>query len=836
MKKYIIASVLALSALSIASCVNELAEVEQSPSETKGVYMTFDASPAENDNTKTNLVNEDGVYKFPWTVGDAISLFYGSGTNGGSKFTSNATEQTSITKFSGIIDVITGGDEDSTDDTSFWAIYPYNENNSCDGESLTFTLASEQTAVAEGIKPNTCPTIAKASGLHLGFYQTCGYIRFTVSQPGIKQVIFTNASGAPIAGTMTYSFDDNGKPVFENISGSDRITVNAPNNGTFATGTNYYVIVAPVAISDGLFITYMTETMQGTYKTAAFSVERKVGNTLLNKDSGRVYELRDYCLTFSMESGSNTLSLDNKADYGDPNQPNVQYSYDKIVWKNWNYSALEFSEDRPLYIRGENSETGFSHMDDETQDIVYSTFKFSAPGASVDGNIMSLVSYGYVWEEICWVNCFYALFRGAPIVKGPELPAMDLSADCYAEMFSGCTLLEEAPELPADGLSSGCYAFMFSGCTSLTKAPVLPAEYLAEQCYHFMFKGCSNLNYVEAYFTDWDQKGRGKPWTDCTNNWLSGVAETGTFVKNHEAEWDIISGPSGIPAGWMVVDDNENVEISLNKDFFIIATGGFEQISATTYPEGLEVTFESSNEDVAFVSNGWVYGGKDGEATITATACGKSTTCLVKVYAEMVQFWDDGPYWYGYNIGASSPEQSGNYFYWGGSIGYHKDIYGYWVDNNNNQHSFYVGDYPADILSQATELATTQDAAYKILGMDKRIPSVEEYKLLLRNTQQEYIADYYGTGVPGVLVKNERGSIFFPYAGRAEMNNNLVYEGGNSGRPIMAYWTRSVAADSLVPWEHKYDKAYIFSENDTNVCYKYYGLPIRAIYEPHIFQ
>ena len=59
-----------------------------------------------------------------------------------------------------------------------------------------------------------------------------------------------------------------------------------------------------------------------------------------------------------------------------------------------------------------------------------------------------------------------------------------------------------------------------------------------------MFINCSKLNYVKALFTDIPAEG-------CTNGWLSHVAETGTFVKNSAATWDV-TGVNGIPYGWTV--------------------------------------------------------------------------------------------------------------------------------------------------------------------------------------------------------------------------------------------------------------------------------------------
>ena len=107
-----------------------------------------------------------------------------------------------------------------------------------------------------------------------------------------------------------------------------------------------------------------------------------------------------------------------------------------------------------------------------------------------------------------------------------------------------CIKLVEAPELPASQLSSLCYANMFQGCTSLTTAPELPALTLVNNCYAEMFSGCTNLNYIKAMFTT-------TPNSSYTNNWVKGVAQNGTFVKNINAEWDE-SGVNSIPEGWTV--------------------------------------------------------------------------------------------------------------------------------------------------------------------------------------------------------------------------------------------------------------------------------------------
>lgn len=104
--------------------------------------------------------------------------------------------------------------------------------------------------------------------------------------------------------------------------------------------------------------------------------------------------------------------------------------------------------------------------------------------------------------------------------------------------------------LPATSLARQNYDNMFQSCTSLTTAPALPATSPSERCYQSMFANCTRLTYIKCMLTDLME---GNPWGRCTQNWVSGVAATGTFVKN-PAMNDWPTGIYGIPSGWTVVD------------------------------------------------------------------------------------------------------------------------------------------------------------------------------------------------------------------------------------------------------------------------------------------
>ena len=144
-------------------------------------------------------------------------------------------------------------------------------------------------------------------------------------------------------------------------------------------------------------------------------------------------------------------------------------------------------------------------------------------------------------------RCYYNMLDGCTaLTTAPVLPATTLAGSCYSGMFNSCTALTTAPELPATTLVDSCYSGMFQGCTALTNAPVLPATTLAVSCYSGMFKNCNNLNYMKCLATEITA-------TDALKDWLSGVASTGTFVKEYGVEY-LIDSPSGIPQGWTVIE------------------------------------------------------------------------------------------------------------------------------------------------------------------------------------------------------------------------------------------------------------------------------------------
>ena len=145
-------------------------------------------------------------------------------------------------------------------------------------------------------------------------------------------------------------------------------------------------------------------------------------------------------------------------------------------------------------------------------------------------------------DESCYAWMFQRCYS---LTTPPTLPSTTLAKGCYYQMFWDCTGLTTTPALQATTVAEECYYRMFDGCTNITTAPDLNAPVLAKKSYYAMFRGCSRLNSVKCLATDHSA-------TDCTTNWLYGVANSGTFTKAAATNWS--TGVDGIPNNWAIVD------------------------------------------------------------------------------------------------------------------------------------------------------------------------------------------------------------------------------------------------------------------------------------------
>ena len=278
MKKLIIP----ILALVLASCAKE--QFSESLVAQPGQELTITATIGDPE-TRTERASDGSVL---WSPGDQISLFYGSGTDGGSCFTSQNTETAKVANFTGTIGVITGGNDVSVEDTYFWATYPYNATASCDGTSVTTVLPSEQVATPDTFADDLFPSIGRSQGLNMAFYNICGGLKFTVSEEGIKSVTLKGNNGEKIAGRITVGFGEDERPAVTGIAdGSETITVSAPAGETFEVGRAYYIVFVPTTFESGFTLTFSKGYAEATYERAKkTTIKRSSFGTLTTPDAG----------------------------------------------------------------------------------------------------------------------------------------------------------------------------------------------------------------------------------------------------------------------------------------------------------------------------------------------------------------------------------------------------------------------------------------------------------------------------------------------------------------------------------------------------------------------
>ena len=176
----------------------------------KGVDVTITAMREGFDPDTKTVLESDGSVE--WCPLDEISVFYGDGSNGGSKFTSQNTEQAAIAEFKGRLEGISAGGENFTQGKYLYGVYPYSVDTKFNNGIVTISLPSYQTATEGSFSNGLFPTIARAQSFNLAFYNICGGVKFTVSRDDITSVTFKGNNGERLAGTANVVFDSQEKP------------------------------------------------------------------------------------------------------------------------------------------------------------------------------------------------------------------------------------------------------------------------------------------------------------------------------------------------------------------------------------------------------------------------------------------------------------------------------------------------------------------------------------------------------------------------------------------------------------------------------------------------
>lgn len=278
---------------------------------------------------------------------------------------------------------------------------------------------------------------------------------------------------------------------------------------------------------------------------------------------------------------------------------------------------------------------------------------------------------------------------------------------------------------------------------------------------------------------------------------------------------------SGVSATCSVSVTQMVMSIELSPRTLFLQLDEFVRLTTTVLPEtaaNKNVVWSSSNEDVATVRSGRVDAYDYGSAVITCTAAdgsGVYAKCVVYVIQNEDELYVDlglpsGTLWATMNVGATSPEDYGDYFAWGETEGYNSgkttfDLSAYkWCKGTetsmtkycNNSRDGYNG-----FTDNKTELDPEDDAANVNWGSDWRMPSKEQLSELVNsdNTSTEWTTV---NGVNGrkITSKSNGNSIFLPAAG-FYVEWSLVNAGSDG-----YYWSRTLGSNySGAAWYMYFD-------------------------------
>ena len=238
-------------------------------------------------------VVESGVHVY-WEPGDEIAVFMGEKS---AKFTTDITAASGTATFKG-----TFGDTSWPEELDLWAVYPFSEDATFDGETITAVLPPVQVARAGSFGKDMNLAIAHSTGTTLQFYNVGGGVCFTVKEDGIKRLSFENCGEGYISGKIRIGFSGGVPIVEEIIEGSKIVSVSLPDDAAFEPGVWYYFSAIPGQLQEGFRIQFSKD---GSYAGKVFSKDV----TIIRSIFGRLSELDDGMAYFSDEEVSPIIEM-----------------------------------------------------------------------------------------------------------------------------------------------------------------------------------------------------------------------------------------------------------------------------------------------------------------------------------------------------------------------------------------------------------------------------------------------------------------------------------------------------------------------------------------------
>ena len=179
--------------------------------------------------------------------------------------------------------------------------------------------------------------------------------------------------------------------------------------------------------------------------------------------------------------------------------------------------------------------------------------------------------------------------------------------------------------------------------------------------------------------------------------------------------------------------------------------------------------------------------------------------------------------WASFNLGASSPVETGYYYAWGElspKAIYRVENYR-WCNGSTTSLTKYNNNSSIGLVDNLNTLEPVDDVAHKMLGGRWRFPTYNEFLELVRNCTWEWVLL---NGAEGYQITSPTtgNSIFLPTTG---WKNGLVSEWSES---YCIHWTSKV--ENQTAWANGCTNDQYYG-NAWMPIVRYYGVPVRPVYE-----
>lgn len=922
----------AVAMITLAACTREM-DVNNPV-----VDMTLTARTETSDDTRTVVESETHVF---WEPGDEINVFAGRKSG---KFTTDISASCASAEFKGTL-----GNDAWTEGMDLWAVYPYSQDAAFSDETVTTVLPARQVARAGSFGKDMNLAIAHSKTSDLQFYNVGGGVRFSLSQEGIREVIFEGMDSEILAGKVTIGFQ-NGVPAVSDVTeGMTSITVVPDGDGTFEKDTWYYIIAIPGALEKGFKLHFNSAAGMGSkIFEKPVTIKRAVYGNLANADDGvTISSVSIRTISFSDERVKTIL-----LHHFDTNQDDdISYreaasvlsflvpagtraggdmasifagtdvvSFDELVF----FTGLSRIEDGVFagcaeltsVTLPENITAVGDHAFDGCTDLETVTVTSPTPPAigtdafANSGNCPITVpedavdAYLEAWSEY------------APRIRTYEYPepeAVDMGVSVkWASFNLGAAKPEETGHLfawaetePKTVFAWENYRWYNVADDSVTKyntyvddnrynlepeddaaavklggewrmptnaelvelysnCAITPETINGVSVYKLTSKVNGNVIYLprSGYLVDssvWDPTAA-TFWTSSLYSYFT-FASSGLICFDWEGKmiYQAHLRFSGVPVRPVSGGFGIPVEsVTLDKSEMTLYVGETATLTATVFPENATIRdyswFVTNSEVISVSDEGVVTGLNPGRGSVNVVSLdGRlSARCDVTVrkyeYSAAVPETVDlglSVKWASFNLGATKPEEYGDYFAWGETQPYYTSLdplawkigldAGYnwgsykWCMGTENSMTKYCtnAEYGYNgFTDNKVVLDARDDAAHINLGGKWRMPTEEEMEELWMNCSFAWTER---NGVAGLLVTSQKpgytdASIFLPANGIRAMTD--LYYGGEEG----AYWTagNNVAIKCNAGY-------FAFESGRDNLQWGWidrcYGLAIRPVYD-----